>query len=97
MTSPSREPERVKSNNAPPPGSQYRQMRAEMLQRTGITFFATVAGIACYYGAKSLGLSQTLAAIAGLVFAFLVYTAAQSLTRDFRRRATRQRGNQGDQ
>ena len=65
-----------------------------MMLRTGITFFATLAGIACYYGAKSIGLSQTLAAIAGLVFALLVWVAARSLARDFRNRAT---GGQPDQ
>jgi uncharacterized membrane protein YeiH len=68
-------------------------MRSEMLLRTGITFFATLAGIACYYVAKSIGLSQTVAAIAGLAFAFLVWIAARSLTRDFLIRA---RGGQPD-
>jgi hypothetical protein len=59
-----------------------------MLLRTGITFFATLAGIACYYVAKSIGLSQTVAAIAGLAFALLVWIAARSLTRDLRQRVT---------
>jgi len=67
-----------------------------MMLRTGITFFATVAGVACYYGAESLGLSQTVAAIAGLGFAFLVWIAARSLTRDFLVRAARQRGNRDE-
>jgi uncharacterized protein (DUF2062 family) len=64
-----------------------------MTLRTGVTFFATLAGIACYYGAKSLGLSQTVATIAGLVFAFLVWIATRSLARDFLTRAARQRAN----
>jgi phosphotransferase system glucose/maltose/N-acetylglucosamine-specific IIC component len=69
-------------------------MRSEMMLRTGITFFATLAGIACYYGAKSIGLSQTVAAIAGLVFALLVWIAARSLFRDFRTEARRRRDEQ---
>jgi hypothetical protein len=94
MTSSSREPEPGSSNNPPPSAaSQYRQMRSEMVQRTGITFFATVSGIACYYGAESIGLSQTVAAIAGLVFALLVWIASRSLARDFRNRATRGQTN----
>ena len=64
-------------------------MRSEMFLRTGITFFATLAGIGCYYGAKSIGLSQTVAAIAGLVFALMVWIATRSLTRDFLHRVTR--------
>jgi hypothetical protein len=85
----SREPEPANSHNpSPSAASQYRQMRSEMLLRTGITFFATLAGIACYYGAKSIGLSQTVAAIAGLAFALIVWIAARSLVRDFRQRAT---------
>jgi hypothetical protein len=71
-------------------------MRSEMMLRTGITFFATLAGIACYYGAKSIGLSQTVAAIAGLVFALLVWIASRSLTRDIRNRVTHGQPDQHD-
>jgi hypothetical protein len=67
-----------------------------MLLRTGITFFATLAGIACYYVAGAVGLTQTIAAIAGLTFAFLVWIAARSLTRDFLRGAGRGRAGRDD-
>jgi hypothetical protein len=80
---------RPTGGHPPIPGDEYRQLRSEMMLRTGITFFATLAGIACYYGAKSIGVPQTVAAIAGLVFALLVWIAARSLTRDLRNRATR--------
>jgi hypothetical protein len=66
-------------------------MQAAIMLRTGITFFAVLAGLACYYGALYFGFNQTLAAIAGLVFALLVWIAAHSLARDAVRAATRQR------
>src|SRR3974377_1991508 len=73
-------------NNPQTPANLYQQLRSEMLLRTGITFFATLAGIACYYVAESLGLTQTISAIGALLFAFLVWIAARSLTRDFLQR-----------
>jgi hypothetical protein len=80
-------------NNPETPANLYRQLRSEMLLRTAITFFATLAGIACYYVAGAVGMTQTISAIAGLVFALLVCIAARSLTRDFLQRAGRGRAD----
>ncbi|MGO8949636.1 MAG: hypothetical protein ACLQUY_18690 [Ktedonobacterales bacterium] len=80
-----------------PPNNMYREMQSEMLLRTGITFFSAISGIACYYGAKAIGFNQTLAAIAGLVFALVVWIAARSLARDFRVEARRRRAEDRDQ
>jgi hypothetical protein len=76
------------------PPDMYRDLRSEILLRTGINFFSVLAGIACYYGAKAIGFNQTVAAIAGLIFALLVWIAARSLFRDFRTEARRRRDEQ---
>jgi hypothetical protein len=60
-----------------------KQMQQQMLLRSGISLFAVLAGLACYYGALHFGISQTIAGIAGFIFALLVWIAARSLLRDW--------------
>ncbi len=54
-----------------------------MFVRSGMSLFAVLAGLACYYGALHFGFNQTVAGIAGFVFALLVWFAARSLFRDW--------------
>jgi len=60
-----------------------RQMQQQMFLRSGLSLFAVLAGLACYYGALHFGFNQTVAAIAGFIFALLVWIAARSLLRDW--------------
>jgi hypothetical protein len=91
------DPQRPPTNpDTPPqtPPNAFQELRSEMMLRTGINFFSVLAGIACYYGAKAFGFNQTVAAIAGLIFALLAWIAARSLFRDFRTEARRRRDEQ---
>jgi hypothetical protein len=60
-----------------------KQMQQQMFLRSGISLFAVLAGLACYYGALHFGFPQTVAAIAGFIFALLVWVAARSLLREW--------------
>jgi hypothetical protein len=60
-----------------------KQLQQQMLVRSGMSLFAVLAGLACYYGALHFGFSQTVAGVAGFVFALLVWIAARSLLRDW--------------
>jgi purine-cytosine permease-like protein len=79
------------------PPNPYRQMQSDILLRTGITFFAALAGLACYYGAKAIGLQQTIAVVAGLLFALLVWIAARSLVRELRAEIRREQSENQDE
>ena len=60
-----------------------KQLQQQMLLRSGISLFAVLAGLACYYGGLHFGFNQTVAGIAGFVFALLVWIAARSLFREW--------------
>lgn len=51
--------------------------------RTGVTAFAVLAGLACYFFLAQVGVTGVLAVVAGLVFALLVRVAAMSLLREW--------------
>ena len=59
--------------------------------RTGVTAFAVLAGLACYFVLAQIGVTGVPAAVAGLVFALLVRVAALSLLRDWLLAAARRR------
>src|SRR5215469_769788 len=68
-----------------------RQLQQQMFLRSGMSLFAVLAGLACYYGALHFGFNQTVAAVAGFVFALLVWIAARSLLRDYFQNASQRR------
>jgi uncharacterized membrane protein YeiH len=53
----------------------------------GLTSFAVLAGLACYFLLEQIGAPVALAAILGLVFAFITRIAASSLAREWLLRA----------
>ena len=53
----------------------------------GLTSFAVLAGLACYFLLEQLGTPAVLAAILGLAFAFVTRIAAASLMREWLMRA----------
>ncbi|HEX6798847.1 MAG TPA: hypothetical protein VF116_14150 [Ktedonobacterales bacterium] len=86
---PSRPPSRSPSPAAPrkdAPGGRTPQRRAQTTLaalRTGVTAFAVLAGLACYFFLTQVGVTGVLAVVAGLVFALLVRVAAMSLLREW--------------
>lgn len=61
--------------------------------RTGVTAFAVLAGLACYFFLAQIGITGLLAVVAGLVFALLVRVAAMSLLREWLLAAARRRAS----
>lgn len=59
--------------------------------RTGVTAFAVLAGLACYFLLAQIGITGVPAAVVGLVFALLVRVAALSLLREWLLAAARRR------
>lgn len=53
----------------------------------GLTSFAVLAGLACYFLLQQAGVPGVLAAILGLAFAFVTRIAAASLAREWLMRA----------
>ena len=53
----------------------------------GLTSFAVLAGLACYFLVQQAGVPGMLAAILGLAFAFVTRIAAASLAREWLMRA----------
>ncbi len=89
MPSPSRSPA-----PASPPNDARRSSRARAAfaaLRTGVTAFAALAGLACYFLLAQFGVTGVLAVVAGLVFALLVRVAALSLLREWLLAAARRR------
>ncbi len=89
-------PTNAGDRQTPQQPNPYQQLQSDIFLRTAITFVSALAGVACYYGAEAIGLNQTVAAIAGLVFALLVWIAARSLLRDFRTEARRRQAENQD-
>ena len=61
--------------------------------RTGVTAFAVLAGLACYFFLTQFGVTGVIAVAAGLVFALLVRIAAMSLLREWLLAAARRRAS----
>ncbi len=85
-------PSRPTPQRAQPAGSQNGGARRSLPPRlaaiyTGLTSFAVLAGLACYFLLMQLGAPGVLAAILGLVFAFMTRIAAASLVREWLMRA----------
>lgn len=59
--------------------------------RTGVTAFAVLAGLACYFLLAQVGITGVLAVVAGLIFALFVRVAAMSLLREWLLAAARRR------
>jgi hypothetical protein len=53
----------------------------------GLTSFAVLAGLACYFLLQQAGVAGVLSAILGLAFAFVTRIAAASLAREWLMRA----------
>jgi len=71
------EPTRTRGNAAPNLGVIY----------AGLTSFAVLAGLACYFLLQQVGAPAALAVILGLAFAFITRIAAASLAREWLLRA----------
>lgn len=67
--------------NAPRPNVRAQARLAAL--RTGVTMFAVLAGLSCYFFLTQLGLNNVLAVGLGLIFALLVRIAATALLRDW--------------
>ncbi|HEU5440807.1 MAG TPA: hypothetical protein VFU88_16095 [Ktedonobacterales bacterium] len=67
--------------NAPRPNARAQARLAAL--RTGVTAFAVLAGLSCYFFLTQLGLSGWLAVGLGLIFALFVRIAATALLRDW--------------
>lgn len=78
--SPSRPPAPASPNDA---RRSSRTTAAFAALRTGVTAFAALAGLACYFFLAQFGVTGVLAVVVGLVFALLVRVAALSLLREW--------------
>jgi fatty acid desaturase len=91
-----RTPQRQTSDSAQPSasGQSRRALAAFAALRTGVTAFAALAGLACYFILGQVGVSGIPAIVIGLIFALLVRVAALSLLREWLLAAARCRARQ---
>ncbi len=80
-----------KDTRGAPPHQPSRTTAAFAALRTGVTAFAALAGLACYFLLARIGVTGVLAVVVGLVFALLVRVAALSLLREWLLAAARRR------
>lgn len=85
-------PSRGAPQPAQPADARHESARRSLPPRlaaiyAGLTSFAVLAGLACYFLLAQVGMSAVLAAILGLAFAFMTRIAAASLVREWLMRA----------
>lgn len=92
VPSPTRPPKDTRSDaSAPAPAPPRRAPAVFAALRTGVTAFAALAGLACFFFLAQAGITGVLAVVAGLIFALLVRVAALSLLREWLVAAARRR------
>ncbi len=69
--------------NPQPTGTRKSRLPNLGVIYAGLTSFAVLAGLACYFLLEQVGVPSVLAAILGLAFAFVTRIAASSLAREW--------------